>query len=159
MRHRQKSSLKSVGFNRYTVKKVHEQDISTLLKSLRDSLTSDFSMLHIVCIGEDVVLSLQLLLRAIGSTDFVATGFNPLRWKPGNQMECRRYDTFNCDMRRTYGSPYRFGFIFPGLKSGVTISSEATPLGRCNSLLNIFFNRIVFKTLFYRATLVEKPRA
>ena len=78
MRHRPKS-LQSVGFNRYTVKKVHEQDISTLLKSLRDNLTGNFSMLNIVCIGEDVVLSLQLLLRAIGSIDFVAMDFNPLR--------------------------------------------------------------------------------
>ena len=37
MRHRQKS-LKILGFNRYAVKNVHEYDISTILKSLRDKM-------------------------------------------------------------------------------------------------------------------------
>ena len=46
MRHRQKS-FKSVGFNRYTVKEVHESAISTLFKSLRDSLKGDISNLII----------------------------------------------------------------------------------------------------------------
>ena len=47
MRHRQKPSLKSVGFNRYTVKELHESTISTIFKSLRDSLRGDISNLII----------------------------------------------------------------------------------------------------------------
>jgi len=43
-------------------------------------------------------------------------------------MKSGNYSPFICFMHRTYGTPYQFGFIFPGLKSGVTISSGATPL-------------------------------
>ena len=48
MRHRQKPSLKSVAFNRYTVKEVHESAIFTIFKSLRDNLKGDFSVLTLI---------------------------------------------------------------------------------------------------------------
>ncbi len=65
-------------------------------------------------------------------------------------MECRRYDTFSCDMRRTYGSSLRFGFIFTGLKSGVTIQTGVTPLKGCDSSLDFGCNCILILGCVYR---------